>query len=140
MLSHYKRKALNEELQQRAAQKEPDVILVDGETPYHCFPGTKLIGSNSALRPIVNGAFLLVTKVSPDVVRLKDEDAGGEKFEVSVSQLVRHTRLRWALTLCSVQGRSLKGTVAIHDWPRGTSPQRTRTCLCLAPPSALMCL
>ena len=115
VLSHYKRKALNEELQQRAVQKETDVILVDGETPYHCFPGTKLIGSNSTLRPIVNGALLLVTKVSPDVVTLKDEDAGGEEFEVSVSQLVRHTRLRWALTLCSVQGRSLKGTVAIHD-------------------------
>ncbi len=34
-LSHYKRKAVNEELQRHAAQKETYVILVDGETP-HC--------------------------------------------------------------------------------------------------------
>ena len=40
---------------------------------------------------------------------------GGDEFEVSVSSLVKHTRLRHALTLCSVQGRTLSGTVALYD-------------------------
>ena len=56
-----------------------------------------------------------MTIVSPDVVTLKDEDIGGEEFDVTVDQLIRHTRLRWALTLCSVQGRSLSGTIVVHD-------------------------
>ena len=75
-----------------------------------------MIGTNSTLKPTVNGAFLLVTHVSPDVVWLKGEDMGGDVvFEVSVSSLVKHTRLRRALTLCSVQGRTLSGTVALYD-------------------------
>jgi hypothetical protein len=48
-----------------------------------------------------------------------DSDRGdgrpAEEFEASVEQLAKHTRLRWALTLCSVQGRSLQGTIAVHD-------------------------
>ncbi len=34
---------------------------------------------------------------------------------MSVEQIAAHTRLRHALTLCSVQGRSLPSTVGIHD-------------------------
>ena len=34
---------------------------------------------------------------------------------MSVSSLVKHTRLRHALTLRSVQGRTLSGTVALYD-------------------------
>ena len=30
-------------------------------------------------------------------------------------QLGRHTRLRWALTIYGSQGRSLPGTIAVHD-------------------------
>ena len=113
-MSHHRRKIINNRLQERAAAKETDKIIVDGETPYHCFAGTKLNGTSSTLKPSVNGAFLLVTKVSPETVSLKDEDTGLE-FEVSPSQLVEHTRLRWALTIRSAQGRSLSGTVAIRD-------------------------
>ncbi len=61
----------------------------------------------------MNGAFLLVTRVSPDAVWLQDEDTG-EELEVSAAQMAKHTRLRWALTLASVQGRSLPGTIGIH--------------------------
>ena len=63
----------------------------------------------------MNGAFLLVSGVGQDgAVRLRDEDTL-EEFEASVEQIAKHTRLRWALTLCTVQGKSLPGTIAIHD-------------------------
>ena len=41
------------------------------------------------------------------------EVAGWQEW--TLPALAKHTRLRWALTLCSVQGRSLAGTIAIHD-------------------------
>ena len=74
-----------------------------------------MIGTNSTLRPIVTGAFLLVADVSAEVVTLKDEDIDGEELEITVSQLVRHTRLAHGLTLCSAQGRTLSGSIALHD-------------------------
>ena len=98
-----------------AEAKQTNKIVLECETVYETFPGTKLIGANSTLKPIVDGAFLLATRVSPDAVWLKDEDVGGDVFEVSVSSLVKHTRLRRALTLCSAQGRALSGTVALYD-------------------------
>ena len=87
--------------------------MEDAEAPYHLFAGTRLIGSNTVAN-FVSGAFLLVSGVGQDGVRLRDEDTG-EEFKASVEQIAKHTRLRWALTLCSVQGRSLHGTIAIHD-------------------------
>ena len=63
----------------------------------------------------MNGAFLLVSEIGREgSVRLQDEDTK-EEFETSVEQIARHTKLRWALTICSVQGKSLPGTIAIHD-------------------------
>ena len=56
-----------------------------------------------------------MAEVSPDVVKFKDEDLDGEEFDISVSQLVRHTRLAHGLTLCSVQGRTLSGKIALYD-------------------------
>ena len=47
-------------------------------------------------------------------MKLRDDDTGGE-FEASYEQLGRHTRLRWALNVFSVHGRSLSGSIAIHD-------------------------
>ena len=79
-----------------------------------CFVGRKLIGCNSALQGIVNGAFLLVTAIQDDKIRVRDEDMG-EEADFTAAQLAKHTRLRWALTLCSVQGRSLPGSIAIHN-------------------------
>ena len=48
------------------------------------------------------------------LIRLQDEDTQ-ECFQATVEQIARHTKLRWALTLCWVQGKSLEGTIAIHD-------------------------
>ena len=59
--------------------------------------------------------FLTVTKMLGEGVELRDEDSG-EVFEISVGQLAAHTRLRWALTLVSVQGRTLEGNIGIHDF------------------------
>ncbi len=53
-------------------------------------------------------------EIGQDGVRLQGEDTK-EEFEASVEQIAKHTKLRWALTLCSVQGRSLDGTIAIYD-------------------------
>ncbi len=41
------------------------------ETVYELSPGTRLTGTNSTLKPTINGAFLRVTEVSPKVVKLK---------------------------------------------------------------------
>ena len=118
-MSNAKRRRVNSVMQGRAAVLVADdqKVWVDGETPYYCFAGTKLTGANSTLRPIINGAFLIVTKISAtkETVFLKDEDIGGEEFEVTIHQLIKHTRLRHALTLRSAQGRSLHGTITIHD-------------------------
>ncbi len=80
-----------------------------------CFPGTKLIGTNSTLKPIVNAAFLLLTRALSDTLWIEDEALGGDGFELSVSSLVKHIWLRRALMLCSLQGRPLNDTLAMHD-------------------------
>ena len=74
-----------------------------------------MIGCDNTSPKIVNGAFLTVTKPLGEGVELRDEDSG-EVFEISVDQLAAHTRLRWALTLVSVQGRTLEGNIGIHDF------------------------
>lgn len=114
VMSNYRRKQLNGEMQAAAAREHSGPkVRVQGEVPFECFVGTKLIGCNSTLKGIVNGAFLLVTAIG-EKIRVRDEDMGVES-EYTPLQLAKHTKLRWALTLCSVQGRSLKGTIAIHD-------------------------
>ncbi len=115
-MSNYRRKMINERMQRRATAGETEKIWIDGEdaeVPYHLFTGTRLIGSNT-VGNFVNGAFLLVSEIGQDGIRLQDEDAK-EEFEASVEQIAKHTKLRWALTICSVQGKSLDGTIAIHD-------------------------
>ena len=78
------------------------------------FPGTCLVGCNNSHPEIPNGAFLDVVELTDNGVILRDVDTN-EQFTVTNKALEAHTRLRHALTLCSVQGRSLSGTVAIHD-------------------------
>ena len=102
-LSNHKRRRINSEMQHEAAAATEDRVWIDSETLFWCFAGTRLIGFNCTLRGIVNGAFLLVKRVSPEGVWLQDEDTG-EELEVSAAQVAKHTRLRWALTLTSVQG------------------------------------
>ncbi len=77
------------------------------------FVGTRLISANTVGKS-VNGAFLLVLGITPEGISLQDEDTK-ECFEASVEQIAKHTKLRWALTLCAVQGKSIDGTIAIHD-------------------------
>jgi hypothetical protein len=115
VMSNYRRKKINERMQMAAAREHQGTkVQIDGDVPFQCFVGTKLIGCNSTLRGIVNGAFLSVMAIAGDKIRVRDEDTDVE-LECTPVQLAKHTRLRWALTLCSVQGRSLKGTIAIHD-------------------------
>jgi hypothetical protein len=115
VMSNYRRKKINEGMQAAAAREHQGTkVQINGEVPFECFVGTKLIGCNSTLKGIVNGAFLIVTALAGEKIRVQDEDTDVEA-EYSPVQLAKHTRLRWALTLCSVQGRSLKGTIAIHD-------------------------
>lgn len=117
VMSNYRRKKINEELQEQAARTyNGEKLRINGEVPFDCFVGTNLIGCNSTLAGIVNGAFLSVTAIHAGKVFLKDEDVpDAMEFSVTPTQLAKHTKLRWALTLCSVQGRSLPGTIAIHD-------------------------
>jgi len=118
VLSHYRRRKINEQMQQEAARRHAgaEKVRVEGEVPFDCFEGTRLVGCNSTFPGIVNGAFLQVTAVRAGRISLKDEDVpAAPELTVTPAQLAKHTRLRWALTLCSVQGRSLPGTVAIHD-------------------------
>jgi hypothetical protein len=115
-MSNYRCKKINEGMQAAAAREHQGgtKIQINGEVPFQCFVGTKLIGCNSTLKGIVNGAFLIVTAIAGEKIRVRDEDTGTEA-DYNPVQLAKHTRLRWALTLCSVQGRSLKGAIAIHD-------------------------
>ena len=115
VMSNYRRRKINEEMQANAASKHAGTkVRVDGEVSFDCCVGTKLIGCNSALQGIVNDAFLLVTAIQDDKIRVLDEDLR-EEADFTPAQLAKHTRLRWALTLCSVQGRSLPGSIAIHN-------------------------
>jgi hypothetical protein len=115
VMSNYRRQKINEQMQAAAARNhQGPKIAIKGEVAFECFVGTKLIGCNSTLQGIVNGAFLIVTAIEGGRIRVRDEDIDAE-FEYSPVQLAKHTRLRWALTVCSVQGRSLPGTIAIHD-------------------------
>ena len=115
-MSNFRRKKINERLQRKAAAGQTEKLWIDGddaEVHYHLFVGTRLISANTVGK-FVNGAFLLVCGITPEGISLQDEDAK-ECFEVSVEQIAKHTKLRWALTLCAVQGKSLDGTIAIHD-------------------------
>ena len=80
--------------------------------------GTRLIGCKSTLKPILNCSFLEVTRLGADrkSVLLRDEELPElAEFEVSLLNLAKHTQLRHALTMTSVQGRSLTGTITTHD-------------------------
>ena len=77
-LSHHKRRRLNDERQRRLAARVPesDKIWVESvEACYEIFVGTRLIGSNSILKPILNNSFLEVTRLGDDrkSVFLRDE-------------------------------------------------------------------
>ena len=120
-LSNHKRRRLNEECQRRLAEQIPasEKILVESdEAHYEVFVGTRLMGCNSTLRPILNCSFPEVSRLGEDrkSAFLRDvERPELAEFEVSLLNLAKHTKLRHALTVPSVQGRSLSGTITVHD-------------------------
>jgi hypothetical protein len=135
VMSNFRRRRINEGMQAAAAREHQGTkVQIDGEVPFECFVGTKLVGCNSTLRGIVNGAFLIVTAIAGEKIRVRDEDTDVE-LECTPTQLAKHTKLRWALTLCSVQGRSLKGTIAIWD-TKSVHFDKTHLYVALAPPMA----
>ena len=116
VMSNFRRKKINEQMQRKAAAGQTEKIWIEGddaEVHYHLFVGTRLIASNTTGK-FVNGAFLTVCGITPEGISLQDEGTE-ECYEASAEQIAKHTKLRWALTLCAVQGKSLDGTIAIHD-------------------------
>ena len=81
---------------------------------YDLWPGTRLIGSDNEHKHVVNGALLDVIGVDGDDVQIRDIETE-EEFPMSIAQIAKHTRLRWAVTYPAVQGRTLKGTVRLWD-------------------------
>ena len=116
VISHRKRKHINDRLQRHAA-KAVDVTLwiPDAEVPFHIFTGTRLMGKNNDHSKIRTGAFLDVLNVTCQEIEVVDEHVR-IPFKMSPAQVAKYTRLRHAMTLYSTQGRSLPGTIAIHDW------------------------
>ena len=92
--------------------------MKNAEVCYEICVGTRLIGCNSTLKPILKCSFLEVTRLGADrkSVVLRDEELPYlPEFEVSLLNFAKHTKLRHALTMTSVQGRSLSGTITTHD-------------------------
>jgi hypothetical protein len=114
VMSHFRRRLINEASQKAFAAGATETIRIEGEIAYDLCVGTKLVGCNNELKNIVNGGFYIVEALGHEKVKIRDEDLD-ETFEVKVHHIAKHTRLRHALTVHSVQGRSLEGTIAIHD-------------------------
>ena len=58
---------------------------------------------------------MVVTSVEEDKIEVQVE---GEETPIVLrpDQVAKHTKLRHAMALYSTQGRSLVGTIAVHDW------------------------
>ena len=111
VISRYKRRSINDRRQRQAARGKDTVAIPAGSDPgFNCFAGTRLMGANNCHRDIINGGLYVVIALIP--LRLSDEESGAE-FLLSPEQIAKHTRLRWACTYPSVQGRTLQGTVAL---------------------------
>jgi hypothetical protein len=116
VVSHWRRRLINNDMQKRAAAKVQEKAWIeDAEVPFHIFAGTELMGRNNDFSHIKTGAFLVVTKLLGDGVEMQDEGLK-ETFKLNFGQVAKYTRLRHAMTLYSTQGRSLQGTIAVHDW------------------------
>ena len=75
--------------------------------------GTKLIGCNTDAQ-IVNGALRTVTQLTTDYVWLRDEETQNT-CQLTHAGVMRHTRLRHAITIAASQGRTLDGVVRVWD-------------------------
>ena len=120
-LSNHKRRRLNDECQRRLAAQIPEsekIWVESAEACYEVSVGTRHIGCNSTLKPLLNCSLLEVTRLGDDrkSMFLRDEELPElAELEASLLNLAKHTKLRHALTMTSVLGRSLSGTITIHD-------------------------
>ncbi len=115
-VTHRRRMKINDEIQRSLAKNiEPKKWIEDAEVPFHIFPGTLLIGRNNDHSKVKTGAFLVATDFDDTGVEMHDE-FDMKPFKLTFEQVAKHTRLRHAMTLYSTQGRSLLGTIEIHDW------------------------
>ena len=134
--SHYRRVQLNDNLQAAATRaylaaggtdsvkigvEEDDNrkkrrVTLNKAQAYDLWPGTRLIGSDNETSHIVNGALLDVVGLDSElgVVRLCDVEHKTE-FELTKEQVAKHTRLRWAVTYPTMQGRTTDETVRLWD-------------------------
>jgi hypothetical protein len=85
VISSWRRQCFEKQLQERAAAAHdgPKVHIPNGEVPFDCFVGTRLIGCSTLLKGIVNGAFLRVVAME-GTITVQDED--------TEEQVGRHTR------------------------------------------------
>ena len=132
VISHYRRIKINDALQKAATQAyrkggakivhiKPEAETKNGRRlmrnvpqAFDCWPGTRLIGADNEHRNVVNGAILEVLDIDSKGARIRDKETE-EEFTMSIEQLTKHTRLRWAVTYPAVQGRTLDGTVRLWD-------------------------
>ena len=77
------------------------------------FQGTQLIGCNTDAH-IVNGVLRTVNQLTTDNVWLKDEETQ-KTCQLTHAGVMRHTRLRHAITIAASQGRTLEGVVRVWD-------------------------
>ncbi len=132
VVSNWRRKAINDKMQKEATLNAKTKIWIeDAEVPFHIFAGTRLMGRDNDLSNVKSGAFLIVQQLIEGPEELVDiiDEFTNDRFKLSIKQIAEHTRLRHAMTLYSAQGRSLPGTVAVHDW---ANPNFTSTSLYVA--------
>ena len=104
VISHRKRRALNEKLQDAfAGDIGLNIEEFDSEPAYKCIPGTPLVGSCTS-RGIVNGAFYEVICINP--LKLQDT-LNLDVTECSVEQLPKLCCLAHAVVYNRAQGLTI---------------------------------
>ena len=104
VISHRKRRALNEKLQDAfAGDCGLSISEFDSEPAYRCIPGTPLVGSCTS-RGIVNGAFYEVICINP--LKLRDT-LNGDIIESTVEHLPKLCVLAHAVVYNRAQGLTI---------------------------------
>ena len=80
---------------------------------YQLFEGTELIAINCG-HNLTNGALLTCKKLSETSAEVTDDETG-EVHILTIPQVCKHLRLRHAVTIAVIQGRTLQGRIKIWD-------------------------
>jgi len=112
VISHRKRRAINEKIQDaNAGDSGIQMSAFDGELPYRIVVGTPLVGSCTG-RGIINGAFYTVIEIRP--IKIQDL-LNGDVTEITPELLVKHTCLAHAVVYNRAQGLTIRDqTVVLH--------------------------